>query len=98
MDSEETLISECPICFEDKNDEIQITSCGHAFHAKCVRNLNLCPLCRTPLGVDIRSEPKFLKFINLLTCVAGLVGIGFLFYTLETMDTTPTMEPTQVVA
>ena len=48
--------TECVICLqpldEDKEPVIKISSCGHVFHLKCIRQTfkrgNICPVCRNP--------------------------------------------------
>ena len=52
---------ECPICFEDFDDTHKATvlSCGHCFHAKCIREWetaghSVCPTCMQPTSLTQR--------------------------------------------
>lgn len=40
-------IPECPICMEYVLTDVKIIRCGHIFHNKCVKNQEICPVCRT---------------------------------------------------
>jgi len=41
---------ECAICLEEFNedDKCSVLTCGHIYHAKCLININKCPICRHP--------------------------------------------------
>lgn len=54
--------NECTICLEKLNESasngyIQVTPCGHRFHAVCIQDLfdrgnSVCPLCRKPINAN----------------------------------------------
>lgn len=46
---EEVYNAECPICLEETKEIKFITSCGHAMHISCIKDMetSLCPLCRS---------------------------------------------------
>ncbi|GAA0167925.1 hypothetical protein LIER_22759 [Lithospermum erythrorhizon] len=51
---------DCSIClgiFEDGEELKTLSPCNHYYHSKCVDDWlkikKTCPLCRTPVGVDI---------------------------------------------
>ncbi len=54
----QTKQEECVICCETLNDDICNIKCGHHFHNKCLKRMNndLCPLCRTKMGINIIDE------------------------------------------
>ena len=41
-----TLDETCSVCLEKIENDRFITVCNHTFHKTCVRQLELCPLCR----------------------------------------------------
>ena len=68
----------CPICYENKVDDVLETECKHKFCEKCIRQWlvknNCCPFCRMDLsdGKIVFSEDKkltmllekFMEFVN----------------------------------
>lgn len=43
----------CSICFDDLNSVKEtafIKHCTHAYHLKCLGNIQKCPLCRVPFN------------------------------------------------
>jgi hypothetical protein len=54
-------VEECPICLEEINNDIHITTCNHTFHKSCIKKCGiLCPLCR----VDITDKLPNTNLIN----------------------------------
>jgi hypothetical protein len=51
--NENILFQPCPICFEEflENNKkyVYITKCGHIFCKECLKGIDKCPLCRTPI-------------------------------------------------
>jgi len=51
--NENILFQPCPICFDEfleKNKKyVYITKCGHIFCKDCIKNIEICPLCRNKL-------------------------------------------------
>lgn len=43
---------ECPICFEVLNSNIHTTSCNHHFHKNCIKNIEICPICRRDIQTN----------------------------------------------
>lgn len=47
---------ECPICFEDMNDDLLALPCSHLYHTKCAnkwfQTKRTCPLCTTSIDVN----------------------------------------------
>mgnify|MGYP003348635631 CR=1 FL=1 len=56
---------ECPICYEEMNEEtIKTLPCDHEFHTECINkwlhNHATCPLCREP-AEQVVATPLFIK-------------------------------------
>jgi len=55
-----THVSECPICWETFNEKscvpCTISTCGHSFCIKHVRQLKSCPICRDPFPEETKWE------------------------------------------
>ena len=58
----------CPICLKDiiyRKDAMLTTSCGHVFHAKCLKQWHItkpdidCPICRKNIVNDDMTSPSF---------------------------------------
>ena len=39
-------VIECPICYEDMRDSLNILSCGHKTCKECIQKCDKCPICR----------------------------------------------------
>lgn len=59
---------ECSICLEEMITDIQVLTCKHEFHKKCVQRWclenNVCPICRTEAKIP-KSNIIILKEISL---------------------------------
>ena len=88
-------IDECIICFEpiQKTQTISLFQCNHKenMHLECIRDLHLCPLCRSP-RIDIARVCVFIIHesrnrvystsvfvIFYLACFSFLVGLYVLY-------------------
>ena len=59
---------ECPVCLEDIRKEKYPLSCGHWVHKSCIEKQvkNECPLCRSRLGPDRKTEVPDYEYDELL--------------------------------
>lgn len=68
MDDKNHTFGECPICFEDLNENIAVTACFHKFHFKCIsewsetnikkNKISTCPCCKRYLQVVNVYKPN----------------------------------------
>lgn len=47
---EERKESECVVCFEELIKRVALVPCGHTLCDQCALELNVCPVCRTPIS------------------------------------------------
>lgn len=51
----------CSVCTEPFFEPVMHQSCGNVFCASCVRSLENCPLCRSPLKDKLQDVPRLIK-------------------------------------
>jgi len=71
----------CPICFEEKIDELRQPLCGHTFCTVCLKlwlnNKNTCPMCRVEIDIEnneicIKDNPELSKEINVIKSLMAI--------------------------